>query len=100
MTVTFEDSGNPKVKLTLEDVRAWALEYGFVKTSVGSDKPMAQRVDLMAFFKTYNTSAFSLFKTKFKSRKLKPPNEHQVRRLDAETQSRSHASSSTSATNS
>jgi hypothetical protein len=40
---------------------------------------MAQRVDLMAFFKTYNTSAFTLFKTKFKSRKLKPPNEHQVR---------------------
>lgn len=79
MTVTFEDSGNPKVKLTIEDVRAWALEYGFVKASVGSDKPMAQRVDLVAFFKIYNTSAFSLFKNKFKSRKLKPPNEHQVR---------------------
>jgi len=81
MTVTFEESGDPRVKLTIDDVRAWAIEYGFVKASVDANKPLAQRVDLVAFFKIYNTSAFSLFKNKFRSRKLKPPNEHKVRFL-------------------
>ena len=79
MTVTWADAGNPKVKLTLEDVRGWAMEYGFVKTNVPSDRPINQRVDLVAFFKVYNTNAFSMFKDKFKKKRLKPPNEAQVR---------------------
>lgn len=81
MTVTFEDSGKgSKVDLTLDDVRSWAVEYGFVKTNVAADKPIAQRVDLVAFFNVYKTSAFSVFKQKFKSKRLKPPNEDQVSR--------------------
>ena len=78
MTVTWADAGNASAKLTLEDVLGWAVEYGFVKTSVPSARPIAQRVDLAAFFKVYNTNAFSTFKDKFKKKRLKPPNETQV----------------------
>ena len=79
MTVTWSDAGNPKAQLTLDDVRRWAEEYGYVKTSVPKDRPAAQRVDLVAFFNVYSTNAFSLFKKKFRTRRLKPPNEPQVR---------------------
>jgi len=80
MAVTWADAGNPKSKVTLADAQAWAVEYGFVKTDVPKDRPIAQRVDMMAFFNVYNATAFSTFRKKFKTRRLKPPNEPQVRR--------------------
>jgi len=79
MTVKWSDAGNPKAELTLDDVRRWAEEYGYVKTSVPKDRPAAQRVALVAFFNVYDTNAFSIFKKKFRTRRLKPPNEPQVR---------------------
>ena len=39
----------------------------------------AQRVDMVAFFNVYNATAFSAFRKKFKTRRLKPPNDPQVR---------------------
>lgn len=83
MTVTWADAGNPKAQVTLDDARAWAMEYGYVKTNVPLDRPVAQRVDLVAFFEVYNANAFSVFRQKFKSRRLRPPNEEQVRRRPA-----------------
>ena len=80
MAVTWADAGNPKSKVTLADAQAWAVEYGFVKTDVPKDRPIAQRVDMVAFFNVYNATAFSAFRKKFKTRRLKPPNEPQVRR--------------------
>ena len=59
--------------------QAWAVKYGFVKTDVPKDRPIAQRVDMVAFFNVYNATAFSAFRKKFKTRRLKPPNEPQVR---------------------
>ena len=47
--VTWADAGNPKSKVTLADAQAWAVEYGFVKTDVPKDRPIAQRVDMVAF---------------------------------------------------
>ena len=47
--------------------------YGFVKTDVPKDRPIAQRVDMVAFFNVYNATAFSAFRKKFKTRRLKPP---------------------------
>ena len=77
--VTWADAGNPKSKVTLADAQAWAVKYGFVKTDVPKDRPIAQRVDMVAFFNVYNATAFSAFRKKFKTRRLKPPNEPQVR---------------------
>ena len=77
--VTWADAGNPDSKLTPADAQAWAVEYSFVKMDVPKDRPIAQRVDMVAFFNVYNATAFSAFRKKFKTRRLKPPNEPQVR---------------------
>ena len=61
------------------EATAWAVEYSFVKMDVPKDRPIAQRVDMVAFFNVYNATAFSAFRKKFKTRRLKPPNEPQVR---------------------
>ena len=51
--VTWADAGNPESKVTLADAQAWAVEYGFVKTDVPKDRPIAQRVDMVAFFNVF-----------------------------------------------
>ena len=71
--------GNPKSKVTLAAPASLGRRVRFVKTDVPKDRPIAQRVDMVAFFNVYNATAFSAFRKKFKTRRLKPPNEPQVR---------------------
>ena len=56
----FELSGQGETvagAVALKDVQQAAVDAGFVKSDVGPEKPLAQRADLAAFFKTLGVSS-------------------------------------------
>ena len=72
----FELSGQGETvagAFALKDVQQAAVDAGFVKSDVGPEKPLAQRVDLAAFFKTLGVSSLSGFKQRFYAEKLPKP---------------------------
>jgi len=72
----FELSGQGETvagAFALKDVQQAAVDAGFVKSDVGPEKPLAQRADLAAFFKTLGVSSLSGFKRRFYAEKLPKP---------------------------
>ena len=70
--LSFEMSGHGDYPFTLNDVQQLALELGYAKPDVMTNKPLGARVDLKSFFDQYHVKAFSTFKKKFCSEVLKP----------------------------
>ena len=76
--IDFESSGQ-RIDVSLEDVAAMALLYGFERPGPHSDtKPAAQRATLSDFFNVYGVNAFSKFKDKFRRETLLPPEEQKA----------------------
>ena len=76
--IDFESSGQ-RIDVSLEDVAAMALLYGFERPGPHSDtKPAAQRANLSDFFNVYGVNAFSKFKDKFRRETLLPPEEQKA----------------------
>ncbi len=73
--LTFEQSGagvSAAGPLPLEAVQQLALSCGFVKSADGS-KPLAQRVDMHAFFKAVGVNSLSAFRAAFYANRMAPP---------------------------
>eukprot|EP00241_Pyramimonas_parkeae_P011206 CAMPEP_0114250264 /NCGR_PEP_ID=MMETSP0058-20121206/14602_1 /TAXON_ID=36894 /ORGANISM="Pyramimonas parkeae, CCMP726" /LENGTH=196 /DNA_ID=CAMNT_0001363903 /DNA_START=218 /DNA_END=808 /DNA_ORIENTATION=- len=58
--------------MTLSDVQELALQLGYGKAGVASNKPLGARVNMGPFFDQYGVKAFSNFKKKFFSEPLRP----------------------------
>ena len=70
--LSFDMSGHGDYPFALADVQELALELGYAKPNVLTNKPLAARVDLKSFFDQYHVKAFSTFKKKFCSEVLAP----------------------------
>ena len=78
-TIDFGSSGQ-RLDVTLEDVAAMALLYGFERPGPHAPtKPTSQRANLSDFFNVYGVNAFSKFKDKFRRETLLPPEEQKAK---------------------
>ena len=59
--------------ILLSDAQALALQCGFAKPGVAADKPLAQRVDMAAFFKALGVTSLSSFTAAFCEAAMTPP---------------------------
>jgi hypothetical protein len=71
-TLSFEQSGQGELPITLAHVQSLALDLGYVKAGVDPTKPLGARVDMKAFFDAYAVKAFSTWKHKFCTEPLLP----------------------------
>mmetsp|Transcript_2319 Transcript_2319/g.4712 ORF Transcript_2319/g.4712 Transcript_2319/m.4712 type:complete len:154 (-) Transcript_2319:1567-2028(-) len=72
MVLDFAQSGQGEIPMTLSDVQELALQLGYGKAGVASNKPLGARVNMGPFFDQYGVKAFSNFKKKFFSEPLRP----------------------------
>jgi hypothetical protein len=63
--LSFEQSGQGELPITLAHVQKLALDLGYVKEGASPTKPLGARVDMKSFFDAYAVKAFSPWKLKF-----------------------------------
>lgn len=71
-TLSFEQSGQGELPITLAHVQTLALDLGYVKAGADPTKPLGARVDMKTFFDAYAVKAFSTWKHKFCTEPLLP----------------------------